>query len=390
MIRQYSLPNILKGENDTMLTFAEFFAGIGLMRMGLEKQGWTVAFANDISLQKYEMYRTQFLDAEQHFLLDDINNITPQQIPHVDLATASFPCNDLSLAGGRNGINGTNSKSFWSFTRILEGMGEQRPQLVIIENVIGFLKSHNGMDLVTALQYLCRLGYSIDAFVIDAAHFVPQSRPRLFIIGSVREPYFDEAVLQVSDTRPKDLVAFIKNHKNIKWNIKRLPTLPKNSNLLPTVLEDIPNDHPEWWSTDRAAYLLNQMSYRHRLIAEYMISNSTWSYGTVFRRMRNGKSTAELRVDGIAGCLRTPRGGSAKQILFKAGYGKYFVRLITPRECARLMGANDYCITTARDQALFGFGDAVCVPVISWIAEHYLDPIIHTLIQESTNQQVLV
>ena len=83
---------------------------------------------------------------------------------------------------------------------------------------------------------------------------------------------------------------------------------------------------------------------------------------------------AELRTDTIAGCLRTPRGGSGRQILFAGGKGRYAVRLLTPRECARLMGADDFKITVPLNQALFGFGDAVCVPVIRWIAENYLTP----------------
>ena len=82
---------------------------------------------------------------------------------------------------------------------------------------------------------------------------------------------------------------------------------------------------------------------------------------------------AELRVDGIAGCLRTPRGGSGRQILVKAGFGEFHARLLTPRECARLMGAGDFKISGSLNQALFGFGDAVCVPVIEWIAKHYLN-----------------
>ena len=88
---------------------------------------------------------------------------------------------------------------------------------------------------------------------------------------------------------------------------------------------------------------------------------------------------AELRCDGIAGCLRTPKGGSAKQILFEAGHGTYRVRLMTPRECARLMGSDDFTIHVNRDQALFGFGDAVCVPVIEWVAEHYLNQVAELL-----------
>ena len=90
-----------------------------------------------------------------------------------------------------------------------------------------------------------------------------------------------------------------------------------------------------------------------------------------------------IRTDGVAGCLRTPRGGSARQILFKAGKGQYFARLLTPRECARLMGAGEYRISGSLNQALFGFGDAVCVPVVEWIAENYLNPVVNELIHGS-------
>ena len=80
-------------------TFAEFFAGVGLMRIGLERQGWKIAFANDICQDKYEMYTAHFEDADDHFIVEDIHKISADDIPTVTLATASFPGNDLSLAG---------------------------------------------------------------------------------------------------------------------------------------------------------------------------------------------------------------------------------------------------------------------------------------------------
>ena len=141
------------------------------------------------------------------------------------------------------------------------------------------------------------------------------------------------------------------------------------------IVEDLAANSEYWWSRPRAEYLLSQMSERHRAIADKMISGKQISYGTVFRRVRHGKSMAELRTDGIAGCLRTPRGGSGRQILFVAGRERYSVRLLTPTECARLMGADEFKITVSLNRALFGFGDAVCVPVIQWIAENYLTPV---------------
>ena len=120
---------------------------------------------------------------------------------------------------------------------------------------------------------------------------------------------------------------------------------------------------------------MNQMSVRHEGDAKRMIEGKSITYATAFRRVRNEKSMAELRTDGIAGCLRTPRGGSGRQILFKAGRGKYQVRLLTARECAQLQGVPDsYVIDVPLNQALFGFGDAVCVPAVEWIVKHYLTP----------------
>jgi DNA (cytosine-5)-methyltransferase 1 len=82
-------------------TFAEFLAGVGLMRIGLERQGWKIAFSNDICPDKYEMYAAHFEDADDHFVVEDIYKLDEKDVPTSTLATASFPCNDFSLAGAR-------------------------------------------------------------------------------------------------------------------------------------------------------------------------------------------------------------------------------------------------------------------------------------------------
>lgn len=365
-------------------TAAEFFAGIGLMRIGLESAGWFVAFANDIARDKFDMYETHFKDADGHFLLEDIHTLTPDQVPSVAMATASFPCNDLSLAGARKGLCGKQSSAYWGFIRILEEMGDRRPPIVLLENVAGFLTSHGGRDFQEALLALNRLGYAVDAFIVDASHFVPQSRVRLFIIGSLKNGDTDRhggktKAVSESDIRPRALVDFIVSHPEIVWDIRGLPPIKKRRRSLETILEDLPPDSDYWWSDDRRDYLLSQMSDRHAKAVKEMKSAQKWSYGTVFRRVRKGKTMAEIRIDGIAGCLRTPRGGSGRQILFQAGFGTVKVRLLTPRECARLMGADDFKIEAPLNQALFGFGDAVCVPVIAWIAKQYLNPLVEDL-----------
>ena len=358
--------------------FAEFFAGIGLMRMGLANACWNIVFANDIDEDKQRMYCDNFGDSDE-FILGDIHKLEASDIPDIALATASFPCNDLSLAGARKGLEGSQSSAFWGFVDILHKMGaRRRPQLVLLENVTGFLTSNDGEDFKDALLALNRQGYAVDTFIIDAGHFVPQSRQRLFVIGQKTRgtaQLNDSPKFYESDTRPPALADFILWHPEINWRIRQLPPLPVLKRRLDDILENLSPNSPIWWSRERCDYLLNQMSPKHRAIADNMIEGRQTTYGTVFRRVRNNKSMAELRTDGIAGCLRTPRGGSGRQILFAAGKGRFAVRLLTPRECARLMGADDFILKVPLNQALFGFGDAVCVPVIEWIARNYLNPL---------------
>jgi DNA (cytosine-5)-methyltransferase 1 len=366
-------------------SFAEFFAGIGLVRMGLEKKGWKIVFANDINKSKYDMYSEHFGDSSNYYKVADVHSLSPNEIPVCTLATASFPCTDLSLAGAREGIFGKQSSAVWGFLKLLKEMGARRPPIVLLENVVGLLTSKNGADFELMLRTLNELGYGLDTFIIDAVHFVPQSRKRLFVVASNHMQPSDSRhpllFTENDDIRPNQLINFIISHQDLNWQIRSLPPLPQSNCRFESILEDIPTIDPIWWNEKRSRYLLHQMSPRHREQAEKMISGRNYTYGTVFRRIRQGRSMAELRTDGIAGCLRTPKGGSARQILFVAGNGHFKVRLLTARECARLMGANDLAINVPLNQALFGLGDAVCVPVIEWIAEHYLNPLVTELIR---------
>ena len=213
----------------TAKSSADFFAGIGLMRMGLEKEGWVVSFENDIDEKKYAMHTHHFGASDGGFVIEDIHNLSPDQVPSVSLATASFPCNDLSLAGSRKGLKGKQSSAFWGFVRILKVMETRRPPLVLLENVAGFLTSHEGKDLTDALLSLNRLNYKIDVFILDAVHFVPQSRKRLFVIGTQTDGTPSKTVskeAEESALRPKALIHFIRNHPEIDWNIRNLPSPP--------------------------------------------------------------------------------------------------------------------------------------------------------------------
>jgi len=366
-------------------TFAEFFAGIGLMRMGLEAKGWSAAFANDLDPNKHAMFREHFGEKAGDYLVEDIHSLSADDVPTVSMATASFPCNDLSLAGARRGLAGKQSSAFWGLVRLLDEMGERRPPLVLLENVAGFVNSRQGADFNDALKALNRLGYAVDAFMLDARWFTPQSRKRLFVVAALESLGLagdDDAAGGGHALRPKSLSEFIARQGRLEWRLRRLPDPPEQDLTLKDVIDDTPADAPEWWDRDRADYLVSQMKGKHGETVKRMIGAKSWSYACAFRRMRKGASTAELRTDGLAGCLRTPRGGSARQILVKAGRGECHVRLLTPRECARLMGAGNYRIgKSSNTAALFGFGDAVCAPAISWIARYYLNPLINEAVR---------
>lgn len=348
---------------------AEFFAGIGLVRMALERAGWEVRFANDIDPMKFTMYRDNF--GGQDFFLGDMASIPGKRVPNVALATASFPCVDLSLAGNRIGLNGGQSSAYWKFQKLIEEMGDRRPPAILLENVVGLLSSGGGQDLRSIIASLCKFGYAADLLIVDAVHFVPQSRPRLFVIGSLIARPTQLSDLPFHEARPRQVVEFIQKHPDLKWSHLPLPPLPPKQRNLADLVERLNDTAPEWWSADRRAHLFNQMSLAHRKVLRHLTESKRLVFATVYKRVRPAGCRAELRADGVAGCLRTPRGGSSKQFIIQTGRGAWRVRNMTAREYARLQGVPDsFKITVPYNQALFGFGDAVCVPAVEWIVRN--------------------
>lgn len=357
---------------------AEFFAGIGLVREALRPLGVDVVWANDIEPAKRAAYVANH--RADDFLLADIRTVGAADLPTgIELATSSFPCVDLSLAGNRRGLTGSQSGMFWEFARVLDEMRDQRPQVVLLENVHGFATSHGGRDLADALARLSSLGYSCDVFAIDARHFVPQSRPRMFIVGIRDElpPLALTGVPPISDTRPAWVQRIYEQNRELRMHYMQLPSLPEGPRDLSRVVEKMDADDPRWWEPARLRAFIDSLSVvqMHRLTALRDSQNRTWR--TAYRRTRSGAAVWELRSDAISGCLRTTGGGSSKQALVEFGHGVVRVRWMTPLEYARLMGAGSYKVTAGTpNQALYGFGDAVVVDVIRWIADHYLMPVL--------------
>lgn len=363
------------------LTVAEYFAGIGLVRMGLQPYGWQVIFANDISKKKFEMYKAFFPDADVHYLVGDVFKIEPHTVPSTTLATCSFPCIDLSLAGNMQGmVNGSHSSAFWGFVKILKEQGDSAPPFILVENVPGWLYSNKGLDFRLTVQTLNELGYACDVFALDALRFTPQSRLRIFLVGAklpLNYTGIDFLLTRPKSLLPEKLRKNIIANRDLQWFYNDLPEPPPiRTSGLAEIIEPLEDKDSRWWPDEEVQRHLSMMNESHRRRVEELVHGQQFAYRTFFRRRREGQQRAEVRNDELSGCLRTAVGGSAKQFLIRAGKGSIKMRAMTPREYARLQGVPDeYPITVKDVQALTGFGDAVCVPVISWIAEHVLTPL---------------
>lgn len=366
-------------QRDSGAPVYEFFAGGGLARLGLEPD-FTCVFANDIDLAKTRAYVAAF--GEGVLRPGDIAELNAADLPgRAALAWASFPCQDLSLAGARGGLGAARSGTFWGFHRLIEELvrEDRAPPVLALENVCGLLSSRGGADFTALVEALDRLGYRVGALEIDAALFTPQSRPRLFIVAirtaAPRHLMLREPAAPFHSPSIQNAVARLPEHVRAAWIWWRLVTPPARNTRLVDVLDDAPWEAPE--KTER---LIAQMSPLQRARLDAIRARGYREAGAVFRRIRIEDGVrvqrAEARFDGVAGCLRTPAGGSSRQILLMADHGEVHSRLITPREAARLMGVpDDYPLPESQTAALHLIGDGVCVSVVRWLTQRLLAPL---------------
>jgi DNA (cytosine-5)-methyltransferase 1 len=368
-------------QRDSGAPLFEFFAGGGLARLGLEPD-FRCVFANDIDPAKAAAYRRAFGDGELRE--GDIWKLSPIELPgSAALVWASFPCQDVSLAGERRGLAAPRSGAFWGFHQLIEQLVEagRAPDVLALENVCGLLSSHGGADFSALVHALDDLGYRVGALEIDAALFTPQSRPRLFVIASRRapsalitsgpvDPFHTQALRNAVARMPDGL------RKRFVW--WRLDTPAKRNTRLVDTLEDDAN--VGWNSDEQTRRLIEQMSPLQRARLDALRESGRREVGAVFRRIRveHGQRVqrAEARFDGLAGCLRTPAGGSSRQLLLFVEGGGIRSRLLSPREGARLMGLpEDYPLPQSQTAALHLVGDGVCIPVVRWLSQHLLTPL---------------
>ena len=376
-------------------TFLEFFAGGGMARAGLGKS-WRCLFANDVDAMKVATYVRNYCDAD--IKLEDVARLTLDDLPSGPspaLAWASFPCQDLSLAGGNKGLGRegdralTRSGTFWPFWKLMRGLAEagRPPRTIVLENVYGCLTSHGGGDFAAIGAALSGSEYRFGAVVINASHFVPQSRPRVFFIAIQRNELVPtELVSGAPDIQwhPQALVdayAAMSASARRCWVWWKVPAPPARNTRFADLIEEEPTG-VDWHSPDETDYLLSLMTPVNRAkVASAKVSGKR-TVGSVYRRMRTDTKgaklqRAEVRFDDLAGCLRTPAGGSSRQSILVINGEHVRSRLLSPREAARLMGLDDsYLLPERYNDAYHVCGDGVCVPVVRHIAETILEPIL--------------
>lgn len=356
-------------------TALEFFSGIGLARAGMGNAGIETIWANDIDDTKCRLYAAQW--GSDHLSHADIFSIDPSSVPTADIAWASSPCTNLSLAGKREGlVDGSQSKAFFGFIRIIEEMGNRAPRAIVLENVCGLASSHDGNDFRIVVEEFNRLGYSVDAFELNARRWLPQSRPRMFVVG-VKHPMGNGGV--DTSIRP-DRLAWI--HADPKLITHVTPTSKAPSLLscgFTKLVERLPEDDPRWWDETRCESFVNSLSQVQRERFDALKAGSTTAARTAYRRTRQGRPVWEMREDDISGCLRTARGGSSKQAVVVIGKGEARMRWMTGLEYARLQGAGGFKLEGFKEsQVQYAFGDAVAVPAVTWLMEQAIIPSLET------------
>lgn len=367
-----------------LYTYHEDFSGAGMARLGLGAK-WRCVRACDIDTKKCASYRENF--GGEHLIEGDVAKVSVVSSKPARLAWASFPCQDTSLAGGYAGLAGERSGTFWSWQRIVEGMANAgKPyDIVCIENVRGLLTANAGTDFAAICESLAKLGYSFGAAVIDAQSFLPQSRERLFIVG-VRGgvELFDFAVGRGPSPlwHPESMLRayqHLTKKARAKWFWLDLPAPPARTISLDDIIENDPQG-VAWHTPKETKRLLSLMTAENLRKVEAQKRSGKRVIGMVYKRTREGKQRAEVRFDGVAGCLRTATGGSSRQTVMIVEKDQVRSRLLAPREAARLMGIPDsYKLPGKYNDAYHLCGDGVAVPVVRFLAENLFEPVLERM-----------
>lgn len=364
-------------------TYAEFFSGGGMVRAALS-DSWQCRLANDIDPMKCAVYARNW--GENGLVHGDVAHMHPELLRQpIDMYWASSPCQDFSLAGKGLGLAGSRSGTFSTWANLISYAIDDgfAPRIIAFENVVGLIARNKGADFAAVIRRLAKFGYRVGALEIDAVTFVPQSRARLFVI-CLRDDLLLDGLTTSQPTGPfhsKKLVNFVGAAPRdiarnwIWWKHDAVQAAPQ---LLAQLIDEDP-DTP-WLTQRETKRLISMMSDPSRSRIESAKLSGQPEIGMLYKRGRpdglgNTRQRAEVRFDGIAGCLRTPGGGSSRQTVVFVQGEKIRARLLSSREAARLMGlADSYVMPERYNNAYKVAGDGVVVPVVRYLDQQIFQP----------------
>lgn len=333
-------------------SFIDLFAGIGGMRRGFEGIGGRCIFTSEWNSWSQMTYRANF-PGDSHPIVGDVTKVAADEIPAHDVLLAGFPCQPFSIAGvsKKNALGrphgfrcDAQGTLFFDVARIIE---HHRPKAFLLENVKNLLSHDKGTTFGVIRHALKEeLGYHISVRVIDAGHFVPQHRERIFIVGM------------------RDLSGF---------TLDDLPLpLPQGRPVLRSILH--PEDSTEEVNEFTHAYIGGP---KGKVLPKYTLTDNLWAYLQNYARKHqekgNGFGFGLVGPNDVARTLSARYYKDGSEILIRQK--RKAPRRLTPRECARLMGFDEpgqtpFRIPVSDTQAYKQFGNAVVVPVVRAVATH--------------------
>jgi DNA (cytosine-5)-methyltransferase 1 len=345
--------------------FIDLFAGIGGIRLAFEAIGGECVFTSEWDSYAQRTYMANF--GGQHPINGDITKIAAEDIPDHDVLLGGFPCQPFSIAGvsKKNALgrahgfaDETQGTLFFDVARII---ATKQPKAFILENVKNLQSHDKGRTFDVILRTLRdELGYQVFHKVIDGAHFVPQHRERIIIIG-FREP-----------------VAF-------DWDMVKLP--PKGAHKLAEIIHKKAEE--PLLKADGASYY---DSVKRRVLEKYTLTDNLWQYLQNYKKKHaaagNGFGFGLVTADSVTRTLSARYYKDGSEILLSQG-AKKNPRRLTPRECARLMGFPDsFKIPVSDTRAYKQFGNSVVVPVLKAVALA-LQPLIVERVMSARNSERL-
>ena len=375
------------------LTYGSLFSGVGGFDLGFDIAGYDCVFQVEWDKHCQQILARNWPDVPRW---SDVQEVNGAEIPPCDVLTFGSPCQDLSVAGKRAGLDGHKSSMFFEATRIIKEMrhatGNLYPRIAVWENVPGALSSNRGADFRAVLDEMGDCGALEQEWaVLDAQHFgVPQRRRRIFLVA-VFDPAIvgrcADQILPVGKGSRRNLAKGNKTRQDIATDAKTSPTIgfshtqgldaQPSQTAFPTlqsegcghavmqpfvkVIRPASNQHPEVWRKEETAPTLNAFD------------NGGESRATVlFTAQRVGEAPRIYTETAPSLLSRMGTGGNNTPMVAN----NYAVRRLTPIECERLMGWPDNHTlwkadgTEQADSHRYKqCGNGVATPVAKWIAE---------------------